>query len=207
MVIAIDLDPAVVAQTFGLILPVELPDKTFVAALVLAARYRPWPVWLGVGAAFFVQTVVAVTAGHFATLLPQWALLTITMAIFSIGAIVLVRTASGAAEEEREQETEYAGRADVARTGWRAAGASFLVLFAAEWGDLSQLLTISQVARTGETVSVFIGAWAALLVISGLAVFVGRVLLRYLRLSVLHYIGASVCALFAVLSLVELIRL
>lgn len=204
---ALPVDPSVVAQTFGLILPVELPDKTFVAALVLAARYRPWPVWAGVGAAFFVQTLVAVTAGHFATLLPRWVLLTITMVIFSIGAIILVRTASGAEAEERDQEAEYAGKAAVARTGWRAAGASFLVLFAAEWGDLSQLLTISQVARTGEPVSVFIGAWAALLVISGLAVFAGRVLLRYLKLTVLHYIGASVCALFAALSLVELIRL
>jgi len=53
----------VVVTTFGLILPVELPDKTFIAALVLAARYRPLWVWLGVGAAFFVQTMVAVTAG------------------------------------------------------------------------------------------------------------------------------------------------
>ena len=201
------VDPGVVAQTFGLILPVELPDKTFVAALVLAARYRPLPVWLGVGAAFFCQTVVAVTAGHLVTLLPQWALLTITFVIFSIGAIILVRTASGAEAGRTEQESEYAGRADAARTGIRAAGAAFLVLFAAEWGDLSQLLTISQVARTGDPFSVFLGAWAALLLISAMAVFVGRVLLRYLRLSVLHYIGASVCALFAVLSLVELIRL
>ena len=32
-------------------------------------------------------------------------------------------------------------------TGFRAVLASFLVLFAAEWGDLSQLLTITLVAR------------------------------------------------------------
>ena len=38
--------------------------------------------------------------------------------------------------------------------------ASFLVLFAAEWGDLSQLLTISLVAKYDDPVSVFIGAWA-----------------------------------------------
>ena len=86
-------------------------------------------------------------------------------------------------------------------------GTSFLVLFAAEWGDLSQLLTMSQVARTHEPVSVFVGAWAALLLISGAAVFVGRLLLRYLRLSVLHYVGAGVCTLFAVVTLVELLRL
>ena len=35
------VDLAVAATTFALIFPVELPDKTFVASLVLATRYRP----------------------------------------------------------------------------------------------------------------------------------------------------------------------
>jgi Ca2+/H+ antiporter, TMEM165/GDT1 family len=199
----VELD--VIASTFLLILPVELPDKTFVAALVLSARFRPLFVWLGVGAAFFVQTLVAVTAGQLATLLPEWVLLTVAAVIFTIGAVVLLRTAKNADVAEKEQEEEFAHKGPEARSGWRAAGASFLVLFAAEWGDLSQLLTMSQAARTHEPVSVFVGAWSALLLISGLAVFVGRLLLRYLRLSVLHYVGAGVCALFAVLTVLDLV--
>ncbi|HEV8055563.1 MAG TPA: TMEM165/GDT1 family protein [Nocardioidaceae bacterium] len=200
------MDLYVVVTTFGLILPVELPDKTFIAALVLAARYRPLWVWLGVGAAFFVQTLVAVTAGQLATLLPSWLLLSATLVIFVLGAGVLLRTARGADEAGRRQEQEYAGETGQLRTGWRAAGASFLVLFAAEWGDLSQLLTIGQVTRTHQPVSVFVGAWLALLVVSGVAVFIGRVLLRHLRLSLLHYVGAAVCAVFAVVTAVELVR-
>ena len=201
------MDLHVILTTFGLILPVELPDKTFVAALVLAARYRPLFVWIGVGAAFFVQTLVAVTAGQLATLPPHWVLLVVAATIFSVGAVVLLRTARGAEQAEREQEEEFSGKGRDVRNGWRAIGASFLVLFAAEWGDLSQLLTMSQVARTHDPLSVFIGAWSALLLISGLAVFVGRLLLRWLKLTVLHYIGAAVCALFAVITLVELVRL
>ena len=85
--------------------------------------------------------------------------------------------------------------------------ASFLVLFAAEWGDLSQLLTISFVTRFDDHVDVFLGAWAALLAVSGLAVLAGRVLLRYLKLSLLHYIGAGVCLLLAVVTLIEIVRL
>ena len=50
------MDLAVIAVSFGAIFLVELPDKTFVAALVLATRYKPWAVWVGVGLAFFVQT-------------------------------------------------------------------------------------------------------------------------------------------------------
>ena len=194
----------VIAATFLLIVPVELPDKTFVATLVLSARFRPFFVWVGVGAAFLVQTLVAVTAGQLATLLPEWVLLSVAALIFTVGAVVLLLTARNADVAEREQEEEFSHKAPDGRSGWRAAGASFLVLFAAEWGDLSQLLTMSQVARTHEPVSVFIGAWSALLLVSGLAVVAGRVLLRYMRLSVLHYVGAGVCALFAVLTVIDL---
>ena len=83
---------------------------------------------------------------------------------------------------------------------------SFVVLFAAEWGDLSQLLTISLVAKYDDPVSVFLGAWGALLAVSGLAVIVGRVLLQHVKESVLHYVGATVCVLMALLTVWEMTR-
>ena len=199
------MDLVVMAITFGAIFVVELPDKTFIAALVLSTRYRPLAVWIGVGLAFGVQTIVAVTAGALATLLPDVLIKTVAIAIFLIGAVVLFRTAPSADAEEQAQEEEYASKATESKTFLRAAVASFLVLFAAEWGDLSQLLTISLVAKYHDQTSVFIGAWAALLAVSGLAVLAGRVLLRYLKLSVLHYVGAAVCVVLAVVTLVEVL--
>ena len=53
---------AVAATAFVLIFPVELPDKTFVATLVLATRFRPLLVWIGVASAFLVQTALAAFA-------------------------------------------------------------------------------------------------------------------------------------------------
>jgi putative Ca2+/H+ antiporter (TMEM165/GDT1 family) len=199
------MDVAVIAIAFAAIFVVELPDKTFIAALVLATRYPPFAVWLGVGAAFFVQTLIAVVAGNLTTLLPENLVRGVAMAIFVIGAVVLFRQAPKADEEEKAQEEEYAGRTLETRTGLKAAGASFLVLFAAEWGDLSQLLTISLIAHYGHPASVFVGAWGALLVVSGLAVLVGRVLLNHVRLSVIHYVGAAVCLVLAVLTGVQLV--
>lgn len=201
------MDLTVAAVTFGTIFLVELPDKTFIAALVLSTRFRPLAVWLGVGLAFGVQTLVAVTAGALATLLPDTLIRTVAVLIFLAGAFVLFRTARGADEHEREQEEEYAAKAgdDAARSFLKATVASFLILFAAEWGDLSQLLTISLVTRYQDHVSVFIGAWAALLTVSGLAVVAGRVLLRYLRLSVLHYVGGSVCLVLAAITSYEIL--
>ncbi|MET0838187.1 MAG: TMEM165/GDT1 family protein [Marmoricola sp.] len=199
------MDPAVIAIAFGAIFLVELPDKTFIAALVLSTRYKPLAVWIGVGLAFFVQTLIAVLAGHLATFLPDALITSVALVIFLVGAVVLIRSAPGADEEEKHQEEEYAAKALESRTGLRAVGASFLVLFAAEWGDLSQLLTISMIAKYGHPWSVFIGAWAALLTVSGLAVLSGRVLLRYVKLSVVHYVGGGVCLLLALVTAVELL--
>jgi Ca2+/H+ antiporter, TMEM165/GDT1 family len=199
------VDLAVIALTFMAIFVVELPDKTFIATLVLSTRYRALLVWLGVGLAFFLQVLIAVTAGQLATLLPEALVRGVAVAIFLLGAVLLFRSAPRAEEEEAEAEEEYAAKATEARTGLRAVGASFLVLFAAEWGDLSQLLTISLVAKYGEPLSVFVGAWGALLTVSGLAVVAGRFLLKHMRLSVLHYVGAAVCLVLAGLTLYDLV--
>ena len=201
------MDITTFLYVFGAIFVVELPDKTFIAALVLSTRYRPLAVWIGVGIAFGVQCLVAVTVGAVATLLPETLVKSVTLVIFLAGAVVLIRTAPGADAAEQETEQEYAARASEPKTFFKAMVASFLVLFAAEWGDLSQLLTISFVTRFDDHVDVFLGAWAALLTVSGLAVLAGRVLLRYLRLSLLHYVGAGVCLVLAVLTLVEIVAL
>lgn len=191
------MDLAVIAIAFGAIFVVELPDKTFVAALVLATRYRPWTVWVGVGLAFLVQTVIACTVGQVVTYLPHRVVEVVAALIFLVGGILLLREAPKADAEEAETEEEFAAKATAPKAGLAAVGASFLVLFAAEWGDLSQLLTISLVGRYHDAVSVFIGAWGALLVVSGLAVVAGRFLLRHMRLSTIHYVGAAVCLVLA----------
>lgn len=182
---------------FALIFPIELPDKTFVAALVLSTRYPPLAVWVGVGLAFGLQCLIAVTAGQAVSYLPEWVVSALSVALFLVGAVVLLRAAPHADEHEQGQEVSFAAKATDERQGWRVVGASFLVLFAAEWGDLSQLLTLNLVADHGSPASVFVGAWAALLTVSGLAVLSGRVLLRYMRLSLLHYTAATVCLTFA----------
>jgi putative Ca2+/H+ antiporter (TMEM165/GDT1 family) len=191
------VDLAVIAVSFGAIFLVELPDKTFVAALVLATRYKPWAVWVGVGLAFLVQTLIACTVGQVVTYLPHRVVETVAGLIFLAGGILLLREAPKADAAEAETEEEYAAMATSPKSGLAAIGASFLVLFAAEWGDLSQLLTISLVGRYHDALSVFIGAWSALLVVSGLAVVAGRFLLQHMRLSTIHYIGSAVCFLLA----------
>jgi putative Ca2+/H+ antiporter (TMEM165/GDT1 family) len=196
---------SVVALTFAAIFVVELPDKTFIAALVLSTRYRGILVWAGVGLAFLIQTLIAVTVGKAVTFLPTDAVHAVAGVIFLAGAFLLAREAPHADEEEHETEEEFEAKATTTKTGWAAVLASFLVLFAAEWGDLSQLLTISLVGKYDEPVAVFVGAWGALLAVSGLAVVAGRVLLCHVRLSVIHYVGATVCLMLAGITAYDLL--
>lgn len=195
------MDPVVVGLTFLAIFVVELPDKTFLATLVLATKYRPVLVWIGVSLAFLVQTLVAVLLGHAVSFLPKEVVQAAAGLMFLVGAVILVREGRShqeAAASDEEIETKPV-------TGYKAVVASFLVLFAAEWGDLSQLLTISLVAKYEEPVAVFIGALSALLLVSGLAVVAGRQLQRFVKLHVLHYIGAGVCVVLAAITAYELL--
>ncbi|MGH3470747.1 MAG: TMEM165/GDT1 family protein [Nocardioidaceae bacterium] len=199
------MDWHLVLVSFALIFPVELPDKTFVATLVLSTRYKPLLVWLGAGLAFGVQCAVAVSAGAAVSYLPGWIVHALSAFMFLVGAVLLFISAPHADTEEQEQETKFSAKATEPKLGWRAVLTSFLLLFAAEWGDLSQILTLNLVAKYGSPVSVFVGSWVALLTVSGLAVLGGRVLLRHMRLSVLHYVAGCVCLIFAGVGIYQLV--
>jgi Ca2+/H+ antiporter, TMEM165/GDT1 family len=192
---------SVVLASFVLILPVELPDKTLFATLVLATRFPPLPVFLGVGLAFGLQSAIAVTAGSLLTLLPEALVRAVVAVLFLIGAVLLWREARKGSEDE-----EAAAQARENTSFLRAAAVSFGVLFAAEWGDLSQLATAGLAARFGEPLSVFVGSWAALLVIAALAAFLGRKLADRLPVALLHRIAAVLFLVFAIVAAVETVR-
>jgi putative Ca2+/H+ antiporter (TMEM165/GDT1 family) len=205
------MDLGTVATAFALIFPVELPDKTFVATLVLATRYRPLLVWIGVSAAFVVQCLVAVVAGGLLALLPTALVSAVAGTLFLVGAVVLWRGAGSAdedqaAEEQTAEEQEAAARTIADVHGFKVVATSFGVLFLAEWGDLSQLLTAGLAARYNDPVSVFVGSLLALVTVAGLAVILGRTLLRFVRLSTIRRVGAVVCLVLACLAAYDVVR-
>ena len=202
-----DLNLAVAALVFGTIFVVELPDKTFIATLVLATRFRPLLVWLGVVSAFLLQTLVAVTVGGLLAQLPRTPVQVVAALMFLAGGIILLRGAGRADEEEAETEEEFAHKGAASATGLKAVATSFVVLFLAEWGDLSQLFTASMVITHDDPMSVFAGAFAALAAVSGLAALLGRALLARIRLSTVRRVGGVVCLVIALVSVLQLLRL
>lgn len=64
------ISPTLFTTVFGVIFLAELPDKTALAALVLATRHCPLPVFLGASLALTLQSVIAVGAGSLLSRLP-----------------------------------------------------------------------------------------------------------------------------------------
>jgi Ca2+/H+ antiporter, TMEM165/GDT1 family len=187
----------VAVTAFLLVLPVELPDKTLIATLVLSTRYRPLPVLSGVAAAFFVQCLIGVTAGQLLALLPHRVVAAVVAVLFGIGAAVLLRG-------DEEPDEEVAARE--ARSPLSMAAASFGVLFAAEWGDASQLATAALAARYRDPIGVFVGAFVALVAVAALAVVLGQAVTRRVPLRLVQRIAGLIFVAFAVLATVEAIR-
>ncbi len=189
--------------TLALIIPAELPDKTFIATMVLSTRYRPVVVWLGVSTAFAVQTTIAVAAGQLLALLPEMPVQLVTAGLFALGSILMFWGAGQTDPAEEEIEETEAVDSVVGKGHGRAFTVSFLVLFAAEWGDLSQLTTASLSARFDAPVEVWLGAWLALTLVAGLAALAGRSLVARVRFAVVQRISGTLLALLAFGTLAE----
>ena len=178
------------AATFVAVLPAELPDKTILACLILSSRYRPSVVFAGAATAFLAQVVIAVAAGGALSLLPHHVVEACAAGVFVVGAVLLWRMQG----EKQDEQDEDSGR-DGARSGfWPVFGTAFAVVFLAEFGDLTQLLTVSLAARFHDPVSVGIGATLALWVAAGIAVAVGWRLLKLIPMQWLTR-GAAVVML------------
>jgi Ca2+/H+ antiporter, TMEM165/GDT1 family len=160
--------------TFVVVLPAELPDKTVLACLILSSRYRPGFVYAGAAAAFAAQVTLAVAAGGALSLLPHRWVQAAAAAAFGVGAVLLWRQRM----EKPDENEDDTGRDGARARFWPVAVTSFAVVFFAEFGDLTQFLTVSLAARFHDPLSVGAGAILALWVASGAAVIVGWRLLK-----------------------------
>ena len=180
------MHPDVIFAVFPIVFLGELPDKTMFASLVLSTRGRPFLVWLGAAAAFTVHVVIAVTIGvALFHLLPHRALEATVAAIFFAGGVLALREARKARDEEELVEREVESHRRVVLT-------AFLVIFIAEWGDLTQILTANLAAHYHDPLSVGVGALLALWAVAGLAVVAGQSVLRFVNVATVRIVTAVV---------------
>ncbi|MEU3658722.1 TMEM165/GDT1 family protein [Streptomyces sp. NPDC032940] len=186
----------VTALVFGVVFLAELPDKTALAGLVLGTRYRASYVFAGVAAAFLLHVVLAVAAGSVLTLLPQQIVHAITGVLFLGGAAVLLMKKDEEDEEIRKPENQ---------SFWKVAGAGFMLILVAEFGDLTQIMTANLAARYDDPVSVGLGAVLALWAVAGLGIVGGKALMKRVPLALITKVAALLMLGLGVWSLWEAI--
>ncbi|HEX5114939.1 MAG TPA: TMEM165/GDT1 family protein [Pseudonocardiaceae bacterium] len=178
------VSPAALVTVFGVIFIGELPDKTMFASLLLAARGRGGLVWLGAAAAFLVHVAIAVTIGGVVlTLLPHQVVQGVVALMFLVGAVMSFRAGNG--------DDDGMDAAHSKPTGLRTIGTAFGIIFIAEWGDLTQILTANLAARYNDPIGVGIAATLALWAVAGIAILAGK-LIRQVPATLLRRVTAVV---------------
>jgi len=181
---------------FGIIFIAELPDKTALAALVLATRHKALPVFLGASLALSVQSAVAVVAGSLLGKLDPRYVHIGSGAVFVLFAVMMWFRKEEAEEGEAKEPTGF----------WRSLATTFGVIFIAEWGDLTQLGTAALEARYHAWVTVMIASIAALWCVAALAVFVGNRAARLLDPHLTQKIAAVIFLIVGVVLVVNAVR-
>jgi putative Ca2+/H+ antiporter (TMEM165/GDT1 family) len=193
---------AALLASFGVVFLAELPDKTAIASLILGTRYRPSWVFAGVAAGFLVHVVLAVAAGSLLSLIPERPLQAIVAALFLLGAYLMLRSHG---REEGEEEGEEAPELGDDPTFRKVAWTSFAVIFVAEFGDLTQIVTANLAAKYHAPFAVGLGAVLGLWAVGALAIIGGRGLLKLLPLHLIVRAAAVVMVLLAGFSLAKAI--
>jgi len=182
--------------SFGVIFVAELGDKSQLMALAFAARYRPWPILIGITIATAVVHAASVAIGAVVgAQLPTRAIsICAGLAFFAFAAWTL------RGDELNDDDEARAGRR--ARSAVVAAGVAF---FLAELGDKTMLATVT-LATTEGVVGTWAGSTLGMVAADGLAIVVGRQLGSRLPARAIRIGAAASFVVFGALLLLEAVR-
>jgi Ca2+/H+ antiporter, TMEM165/GDT1 family len=185
---------------FALMFVLELPDKTFLATVIMSTKARPLMVAFGASFALTVQMGVAVGAGSLLTLFPvHWKDLIVGL-LFLGGAAYLLFVPESEEEEKgrREAESETFG------SPWKEITTAFVVVFIGEFGDLTQIQGANFEAKLHQPLEVFVASSLAMICVSFIGAYSGRALQRVIPLKRIRLGGGLIFAGLGVWTLVSL---
>ncbi len=203
------------AFTAGLLLITisELGDKTFFISVILSTRYpRRW-VFLGAVTALVAMTVISVMLGSAIAFLPKRYVDYAEIAMFVFFGIKLLidawkMPAHHECEIIEEAEEEIATKALSLQknlSGWNIFIESFLLTFIAEWGDRTQIATIT-LAASNNALGVTLGAILGHTICALIAVMGGKMIAGKISEKTITFIGGLLFLVFAGVAGVEMAR-
>jgi len=180
---------SIALSTFALIALAEIGDKSQFVCVALAARHRHWPVILGAITAFLALNTLAVLFGAgVAAWVPERIM---------AGLVSLLFAAFGVHALYKQVDDESEDAVEMSDHGIFIT--ALLLIFVAEFGDKTQI-AVAGLAGSFDPLPVWLGATAALAMVSILGVWAGRTVLQRLPLLWLHRISGGIFLLFAFLA-------
>jgi len=179
--------------SFGVIFVAELGDKSQLMAMAFAARYKPWPVLVGITIATAVTHAVSVGIGAVVgARIP-----TDTIAIVAGIAFLVFAAWTWRGDELTEEESQAAQK-----NTRNAVVAASIAFFLAELGDKTMLATIT-LATKENAFGTWLGSTLGMVAADALAILVGYHLGARLPEKTIRY-GASV--LFVVFGILLILQ-
>jgi putative Ca2+/H+ antiporter (TMEM165/GDT1 family) len=195
----------VAAIVFGVIFAAEVPDKTMIAIVLMAARMTPVWVWLGASCAFVAHSALAVAAGRALALAPRLPVEVAVSCLFAAGALWLLLVPERREVRSGELASTRALEAPTSKP-LRVFATAFGVIALGEFGDLTQVLTLDFAARYRDWAAVFVGSALGLAAITGVGTLVGTKLVRRAPLGLVRRVSGAILAGFAVFSALSAAR-
>jgi putative Ca2+/H+ antiporter (TMEM165/GDT1 family) len=177
---------AAFTASFLLIVLAEMGDKTQFLAMSLATRYNAYKVLFAILLATVLNFGIVVLIGQFLTTLVPLYIISLAASLSFIGfGLWILRT------EKPKDEARKASKFGI-------IGAVSVPFFIAEFGDKTELATISLAADYQNALSVLMGATLAMLVADGIGIAVGVVLGKHIPERTIMWVSS---AIFIVLGL------
>ncbi|MFN4278928.1 TMEM165/GDT1 family protein [Thermosynechococcus sp.] len=190
----------------------ELGDKTFFIAMILATRHCKQWVFFGAWAALMVMTLLSVAVGKVFQLLPREFTFYGAILLFTIFGLKMLiqgwRMGDSPCEEEYEAAAETVAKAEAnlarwgSNLGWATFGEAFSLTFLAEWGDRTQMATITLAAAShtlGVALSAIVGHGICVAIAAlGGSLMAGRISEQTLTLG-----GGALFLIFAIVTALQ----
>lgn len=188
----------------------ELGDKTFFVGALLATRHpRRW-VFAGTTVALVVMTLLSVWLGKAVAVLPQHYVKGMAIALFIGFGLKLLYDASqmsatGSLVREQTDALETIEQRERGISDWSIRAVwteAFTLTFVAEWGDRTQLATIT-LASSNHAFGVLVGAVLGHAICAAIAVTCGKLIAGRISERLITALGGTLFIGFGILAAVE----